>query len=381
MAATRSLIVALLLANALAQDGTLEELGPMPGAPPLPAAAAGNAAALLAFAAGVLAHAKTDAKATPELAAQLLAGTRELGDSLTHGAARERWRSLQRRAAARVRAAACSGDGGGGGADGASPQTCEWQPPGDDSDSAPAADGGGEPGTAPEGVLVVAGGVHGLSNAYVLLRALRRVGCRLPVEVVYYGEHEYHAATAQLILGLDSESGGGSDEDSASAAAGGASEGQQQQRRAPAVRLIDGLAYHRQFLEPLAPHRPLVPTGFATKVHALAFVTAFERVLLLDADNMAVQVSRQAGQASLQTSPHCCALRTVVCRSTGCTLYCSCALHVTASRQLHGSTCVAEGAALTPRLPPRRQDPTPLFSHPAFLEHGSLFWPDFWTDM
>ncbi|KIZ06002.1 hypothetical protein MNEG_1958 [Monoraphidium neglectum] len=255
-------------------------------------------------------------------AVQLLADARALGESLHNGAPRARWAALQRRRAARLeRDAPC------------------------DAASAPAqrrfcsaarrvdAAAPTQPPSNHQGVLVVAGGAHGLSNAYILIRALRHIGCRLPVEVVYYGDHEYHAPIAQLISVLDgaeavaAPDGGARGDDAAAAGARGqcsaaeAAAGCKAEDAAaaprPRVRLVDGLAFHEQHLRPLAPHREMPGgiRGFGAKVHALCFVTSFEQVLMLDADNLAVQ------------------------------------------------------------------DPTRLFSDPGFLAHGNLFWQDFWTDM
>ncbi|KAI8471635.1 MAG: mannosyltransferase putative-domain-containing protein [Monoraphidium minutum] len=100
------------------------------------------------------------------------------------------------------------------------------------------------------GVLIVAGGAANLANAAVALRVLRRhLNCTLPVEVVYFGPAERDAAAAALIL----------------------------QEAGP-------------------PSPPPLPTGSPRRgrggprrgggTRALAFVTRFKEVLLLDADNV-----------------------------------------------------------------------------------------------
>ncbi|KAI8471210.1 MAG: mannosyltransferase putative-domain-containing protein [Monoraphidium minutum] len=321
------------------------EFEPVPGAPPLGGASGGAAAAAdpRAFAEAVLRQHDSGGKLSATAAAQLLSDVRDLGESLASGAARARWRALQRRRRQRLeRGARCAAAGGGAAArrECAARLAREAAAAAAASGRANSAAPPPEPLSAPRGVLIVAGGPHGLFNAYVLLRSLRRAGCALPVEVVYYGNAEFHAPAAALLLGLDgaeAEGGGGGgdgevdgwDDDDGSgggdAAAGqcAASEGgggacSAGAARAPRrVRLVDGLAYHEARLAPLRPHRPLPGglRGFAAKVHALCFVTSFERVLLLDADNTALQ------------------------------------------------------------------DPTQLFSDPTFERHGNLFWPDFWTDM
>jgi len=243
-------------------------------APPLHADAASDAHA---FAARTLA-ADTSGKLDTRQAAQLLLDAQELGASLRGGAARDRWLALQRRRRERLeRAQEPCGGGGSADDDDDAGKQCDWQQTDHDS-------GMQQQPSSSQGILVVAGGVHGLSNAYVLIRALRHVGCALPVEVVHYGQPEYHAPTARLIQGLDGSAGGAGRSSSTSGD----------------VRLIDGLEYHSTHLAAsLAPHRPPPGgqiTGFSTKVHALCFVTSFEWVLLLDADNLAVQVRLRGGR-------------------------------------------------------------------------------------
>ncbi|KAF8061351.1 MNN24 [Scenedesmus sp. PABB004] len=117
------------------------------------------------------------------------------------------------------------------------------------------------------GVLIVAGGRDQFANALILLRVLRgpRVRCRLPAEVVHYGARELDPRAAAAMR--------------AHAAATGT-----------ALRILDGAAAGGgggggALVPP--PHRapPGGVTGFRAKVHALAYVTSFDQVLLLDSDN------------------------------------------------------------------------------------------------
>lgn len=70
-------------------------------------------------------------------------------------------------------------------------------------------------------------------------------------------QQELDPAAASLIRGL-----------AASQAAAGA---------AP-IMLIDGLAVHRQYLQPLLPHPEVPLTSWVAKVHALCWVTSFQQV-------------------------------------------------------------------------------------------------------
>mgnify|MGYP001807341178 CR=1 FL=1 len=70
-------------------------------------------------------------------------------------------------------------------------------------------------------------------------------------------QQELDPAAASLIRGL-----------AASQAAAGA---------AP-ITLIDGLAVHRQYLQPLLPHPEVPLTSWVAKVHALCWVTSFQQV-------------------------------------------------------------------------------------------------------
>jgi hypothetical protein len=272
----------------------------VPGAPPLHADTAADAEA---FVARVL-ESDTTGKIEAAAAEALLANALALGESLVDGAARARWRTLQARRRwrlrrARARAGApghdCGASGRGSNAPPDPEDEKEEQPQQEQQPLASQA----------RGVLVVAGGTDGFANADILIRALRHVGCRLPVEVVYYGAGEYDPGNAELLLGLDGlappgdasggvegaraggrrRCGNAQDSDGGGGGGGGEQEG--------TVRLVDGTAYHRRHLGKLAPHRRGRGghvEGFSTKVHALAFVTSFEQALLLDADNLAVQV-------------------------------------------------------------------------------------------
>jgi hypothetical protein len=221
------------------------------------------------------------------------------------------------------------------------------------------------------------------------------------------GAGEYDGGAAELLLGLDGlappgDASGGAggahaggrrrcdnaqDSDGGGGGGGGEQEG--------TVRLVDGTAYHRRHLGKLAPHRSGRGghvEGFSTKVHALAFVTSFEQALLLDADNLAVQVwhceaARGGGVVFGGCSPGAsvwargCKAASSAPREPECTRW------APVRRQYIQRCRPLVGVARAHLVPfPRArsspvQDPTPLFSHPAFLEHGNLFWPDFWHSM
>jgi hypothetical protein len=116
------------------------------------------------------------------------------------------------------------------------------------------------PAAPSRGLLIVAGNTHQFKNAFILLQLLRHatINCLLPAEVVHYGAAELDPAVAAAM-----------------------------QKHAAATNtsltIIDGST---AVTGDLPPHRPLKAiTGFKTKVHALAFVTSFDHVLLLDSDN------------------------------------------------------------------------------------------------
>ncbi|KAF6260025.1 mannosyltransferase putative-domain-containing protein [Scenedesmus sp. NREL 46B-D3] len=120
------------------------------------------------------------------------------------------------------------------------------------------------------GILIVGGSRTHLGNAYILLRMLRQhLHCRLPIEVVYYGQQELDPAAAALVR----------DFMAAEEAAG-----------RPRIALIDGLEVQEQHIGRLKPHPEHVKlTSWVAKVHALCWVTSFQQVLLLDSDNLPVQ--------------------------------------------------------------------------------------------
>jgi hypothetical protein len=300
-----------------------------PQASPLPPGALADPRA---FADRILASDNTG-KLNAADAAQLLVDIRELAASLASGAARARWEAARGRRQLRIeRVRRCAAG---------EAEHCGWQIDSEgkakrrqvdqetefDDRPLPLIPSPEQP-SQEEGILVVAGGTAQLSNAFILLQGLRHIGCSLPMEIVYYGAGEFDGYTIALILDFDEESrrtwpGATSDAaaggDGACAAApggaggapapagdrqcgaGGAAGGVTNRRRRPQpptsepwVRFIDGQDYHTHHLAAsLAPHR--APPGgrikgFVTKVHALCFVTTFERVLMLDADNLAVQV-------------------------------------------------------------------------------------------
>jgi hypothetical protein len=120
------------------------------------------------------------------------------------------------------------------------------------------------------GILIVGGSRTHLGNAYILLRMLRHhLHCKLPIEIVYYGQQEFDPAAAALVRGLIA----------AETAAGKAR-----------ITLIDGLAVQRKHIGTLQPHpKDTKLTSWVAKVHALCWVTSFQQVLLLDSDNLPVQ--------------------------------------------------------------------------------------------
>jgi hypothetical protein len=106
------------------------------------------------------------------------------------------------------------------------------------------------------GILIVAGGSHQLRNAYILIKTLLHPGinCTLPIEVVYYGYHEFDAAAADVIQQLARTAG-------------------------VAVQFIDGSTVPPTGSLGLDPHKaPGRLTGFKAKVHALVWVTSFDHV-------------------------------------------------------------------------------------------------------
>lgn len=106
------------------------------------------------------------------------------------------------------------------------------------------------------GILVVAGGTHQLRNALILLKLLSHpnISCTLPVEVVYYGAHEFDAGVAAAMA-------------------------EHAQAAGVSVKLIDGSSIAPTGSKGLEPHRaPGRLTGFKAKVHALVWVTSFDQV-------------------------------------------------------------------------------------------------------
>ncbi len=100
---------------------------------------------------------------------------------------------------------------------------------------------------AGRGIVICAGGRKYFTCAFVTLRALRRTGCRLPIELWHLGPGELSPPMASLLEPLD-------------------------------VRIIDALAVRRSY-----PVRLLA--GWELKPYAVIH-SSFEEVLLLDADNV-----------------------------------------------------------------------------------------------
>jgi hypothetical protein len=170
---------------------------------------------------------------TADAAISLLQEAAELRESLLHGAAARRWAQLKGRSA-KARA------GTGQQADMQQQQQQQQQ----------------QEDTPSQGILIVAGGRHQFLNAYILLQLLRHptINCTLPVELVYYGAHEFDQAAASSMTAHAAKTG-------------------------THLKLVDGAAAAADAeLEPYGPFALVDLTGFKTKVHALAFVTTFDQV-------------------------------------------------------------------------------------------------------
>ncbi|WIA34715.1 hypothetical protein OEZ86_013026 [Tetradesmus obliquus] len=167
---------------------------------------------------------------TADAAVSLLQDAAALRESLMHGAAARRWEALKARSAKRS-----------------------------STSTSGAADT--QQDAASRGILIVAGGRHQFLNAYILLQLLRHptINCSLPAELIYYGPSEYDVETAELMTAHAAKTN-------------------------TQLAIMDGSEAAAEM--DLEPHLPTVHlTGFRTKVHALAFVTTFDQVLLLDSDN------------------------------------------------------------------------------------------------
>jgi len=99
------------------------------------------------------------------------------------------------------------------------------------------------------GIVIPAGGVKYFPCAWVNIRMLRRHGCKLPIELWHLGPEEMPPTMRELLEPFD-------------------------------VRVVDALEYRQRF-----PARIL--RGWELKPYAIMH-SAFEEVLLLDADNVAV---------------------------------------------------------------------------------------------
>jgi hypothetical protein len=130
------------------------------------------------------------------------------------------------------------------------------------------------------GVVIPAGGRDHLLNALVTVRHLRRVGCRLPIEVVHFGGAE---------VGRRREDDEEEDAKSESAAeASSARKAAAALALEPGVRLVDAslLASAEAQKRDLPHHRFAEPTSFGKKVFAAAFCSSFRHALLLDGDSL-----------------------------------------------------------------------------------------------
>ncbi len=103
---------------------------------------------------------------------------------------------------------------------------------------------------AGRGIVINAGKPKYSVGAYVLIRMLRELGCRLPIEVWYLGEAERNRAWEELVAPLD-------------------------------VRCVDAYEVRKQH-----PHARL--NGFESKPYAIQW-SRFAEVLYLDADNVPVR--------------------------------------------------------------------------------------------
>lgn len=104
-------------------------------------------------------------------------------------------------------------------------------------------------GFAGRGIVCSAGGVGYLTNAWVLIRSLRALGCQLPIEIWYRGESEYDRRWHELVAPLG-------------------------------VEMVDAYEVRQRH-----PHPCL--NGYELKPYALLH-SRFRELLLLDADNVPI---------------------------------------------------------------------------------------------
>lgn len=123
----------------------------------------------------------------------------------------------------------------------------------------------GYPNVSGQGILMVAGPHHHWAQVYVTVKVLREgFNCHLPIEIVHFGAHEFDSKVAKAITAYAASPTGFGN-----------------------VSFINGLAHfndHRGSL-PLHPSNTQV-SGFLTKIYALIWVTSFQHVLYVDADNV-----------------------------------------------------------------------------------------------
>eukprot|EP00879_Flechtneria_rotunda_P006269 GHRR01006589.1.p1 GENE.GHRR01006589.1~~GHRR01006589.1.p1 ORF type:complete len:664 (+),score=211.87 GHRR01006589.1:538-2529(+) len=137
------------------------------------------------------------------------------------------------------------------------------------SDSSGTVTGSGLKQATRQGILITGGGRNTLANAYLLLRMLRQqLRSSAPIELVYYGQEELDPEAFAIIEQFVA----------AQADAGSAP-----------ITIIDGKAVHYQQIKALPPHPDVTLTHWVAKIHALCWVTSFQKVLLLDSDNLPVQ--------------------------------------------------------------------------------------------
>jgi hypothetical protein len=100
------------------------------------------------------------------------------------------------------------------------------------------------------GIVICAGGIRLFANAWVCIRMLRHVGCQLPIELWYLGSHELDEGRRKMVAPFGAT-------------------------------CVDASEIRKRF-----PARIL--NGWELKPYAILY-SAFEEVLLLDSDNVAVR--------------------------------------------------------------------------------------------
>ena len=110
---------------------------------------------------------------------------------------------------------------------------------------------------ADRGIVICAGGWRYLPGAYVAVKLLRMLGCKLPVQIWYMGPGEFDERMLWAFSGLD-------------------------------VGWIDGQSFYRDRLRFMFPEMPELNHGWPLKAFAAAYAP-FRQVISLDADCYAVR--------------------------------------------------------------------------------------------